>query len=260
MLEINKIYNEDCLVGMQKIDDKSIDCIICDLPYGTTACKWDTIIPLSDLWKQYMRIIKDDGAIVLFGQEPFSSRLRMSNLEMYRYDWIWEKQKPSNFQLMNFQCGRVHELISIFSKSNACYSNGKTTMKYNPQKIKMDKPRFEKNVKICGNKTKNILHNYNGVKKDVTYYEKLPTSILHFNTVQKNKKHPTQKPVDLIEYLICTYTNQDDIVLDNCIGSGTTAIACLRTKRNFIGFEINHDYCEIANNRILEEIGQNNES
>ncbi len=257
-MELNKIYNQDCLDGMQMIGDKSIDCIICDLPYGTTACKWDSIIPIERLWEQYERIITDVGAIVLFGQEPFSSFLRMSNTKLYRYDWIWEKQRPSNFQLMNYQCGRVHETISVFSKSNACYSNGKPTMTYYPQTTQREKTRVSTKNTVYGN---NILHNYNKSATECdekkSYDVKQPTSIIKFNTVERGKIHPTQKPVELVQYLVRTYTKEGDVALDNCMGSGTTAIACIREGRNFIGFETNAEYYEKSLDRINEEITKN---
>lgn len=254
MIELNRIYNEDCLIGMQSIDDKSIDCIICDLPYGTTACSWDTIIPFDKLWEQYERIIKDKGAIVLFGQEPFSSAVRMSNLPLYRYDIVWKKQRPSNFQLMGYQCGRVHENIMIFSKANACYTSNGNSMIYNPQTTARDKVR-KGGSKIYGDATANILHSYKkgeSQKTDKVYSEKQPTSIVEFNGVE-HKIHPTQKPVELIEYLIKTYSNEGDIILDNCMGSGTTAIAAIHTNRNFIGFEMNETYFNKACERILSE-------
>lgn len=244
------LYNGDCLVEMKKIADKSIDCIICDLPYGTTKCKWDIVIPFDKLWEQYNRVIKDKGVIVLFGQEPFSSLCRTSNLSMYRYDWIWQKQKPSNFQLMNYQPGRVQENIMVFSKGKSCYVKNGNTATYYPQKIKREKPR-KANVKIYGNIDDNILHNYKKGLKDnfKTYEDKMPTTILSYNTDAK-KLHPTQKPVELLEYLVKTYTLENDIVLDNCMGSGTTGVACKNLGRDFIGIEKDETYFKIAKERI----------
>lgn len=238
----------DCLELMMKIKDKSIDCIICDLPYGTTACKWDIVIPMDKLWEQYERIIKDRGAIILFGQEPFSSLVRTSNLKMYRYDWIWQKQKPSNFQLMNYQCGRIHENIMVFSKFKACYTSNNISMNYYPQKEKRQKDRTS-NVKIYGNN--NLLHEYkNGTKDNIkTYKDKLPISILKFNTEVK-KYHPMQKPLLLIEYLVKTYTKENDVILDNCMGSGTVGVACKNLHRNFIGMEKDEEYFNVAKERI----------
>ena len=166
-----------------------------------------------------------------------------------------EKQRPSNFQLMNYQCGRVHETISVFSKSNACYSNGKPTMTYYPQTTQREKTRVSTKNTVYGN---NILHNYNKSATECdekkSYDVKQPTSIIKFNTVEKGKIHPTQKPVELVQYLVRTYTKDGDVVLDNCMGSGTTAIACIREKRNFIGFETNAEYYEKSLDRINEEI------
>lgn len=231
---------------MKEIPDKSVDMVLCDLPYGTTACNWDVIISFDKLWEQYRRIITDNGVIVLFGQEPFSSVARTSNLEMYRYDWVWQKQKPSNFQLMNYQCGRVHENIMIFSKAKACYVKNGTHIAYYPQKVKREKPR-KCNAKIYGKAE--LLHPTPRNDNIKTYDYRMPISILKFNTVAK-KVHPTQKPIELLEYLIKTYTNEGDVVLDNCMGSGSTGVAAINNNRNFIGMELNEDYFKIAKNRI----------
>lgn len=244
------LYNGDCLEKMADLPDKSVDLILCDLPYGTTACKWDSIIDLDKLWLQYKRIIKDKGAIVLFGQEPFSSKVRNSNLDWYRYDWVWQKQKPSNFQLMNYQCGRVHENIMVFSKAKACYVKNGNTMNYHPQMTPRETIR-KANVKIYGDTSNNILHSYKNGEKDnyKEYSEKHPISIIQFNNENK-KIHQTQKPVTLLEYLIKTYTNEGEMVLDNCMGSGSTGVACVNTNRNFIGIELDENYFNIAKDRI----------
>ena len=246
-----ELWQGDCLELMKNIEDKSIDCIICDLPYGTTACKWDSVIDLEKLWEEYKRIITNKGVICLFGQEPFSSRVRISNIEMYRYDWVWKKQRPSNFQLMGYQPGRVHENIMVFSKGKVCYTKNGNNSVYNPQLVERDNPRTS-NVKIYGDTETNILHSYNNGKKDniKTYTHKQPITILEFNTVEKGKKHPTQKPVDLIGYLIKTYTNENDLVLDNCMGSGSTGVACKQLGRRFIGIEKEEGYFKIAKERI----------
>lgn len=250
MLEINKIYNEDCLEGMKRIDDKSIDCIICDLPYGTTQCKWDTIIPFEPLWGQYNRIIKDDGAIVLFGSEPFSSNLRISNMKMWKYDWIWIKNKSSNFINCKYQPLKNYEIISVFSKSPSTYSKNKN-MNYYPQElIKLDIPKIQKRT---AKRTGEIYHSCPNVET-VQKYSNYPILTLKYNVPTK-VIHPTQKPVDLLEYLIKTYTNADDLILDNCIGSGTTAVAAINENRNYIGFEMNKEYFDIANNRVSETLG-----
>ncbi len=253
MLEINKIHQGDCLELMKQIDNDSIDMILCDLPYGTTACKWDMILPLDRLWKHYKRIIKDKGAIVLTASQPFTSKLIMNNPEMFRYEIIWNKVKSSNFQLMNFQVGRIHENILIFSKSPAVFCNGKN-MNYNPQKVKMEKVRKVKKT-FYGNKGATLRKGHT-IKNltDVEYSEKHPTSIYTCSNANiKDKSHPTEKPVNLFKYLIRTYTNGGDLVLDNCIGSGTTAVACKQTKRNFIGIEKEQKYVDIANERLEQQ-------
>ena len=234
MLEIDKIYNEDCLIGMQKIDDNSIDCIICDLPYGTTKCSWDIIIPFDELWEQYNRIIKDNGAIILFGQEPFSSLLRISNLKDYRYDIYWQKERLTNIMQVKRRVGKDVETISIFYK-NQCT--------YNPQMIKYDGPKR-------GNKVKNgklgKLVDDNNDKKVFEYNDtgfRYPTQVWKFKRdILTSNIHPTQKPIKLYEELIKTYSNVNDLILDNCSGSGTIAIAALNTNRHFIGFEMDEHY------------------
>ena len=237
MLELNKIYNMDCLEGMKLIDDKSIDMILCDLPYGTTACKWDTIIPFEPLWEQYERIIKDNSAIVLFGSEPFSSYLRLSNIKLYKYDWIWNKKKGGNPLLSKIQPIKIFENISVF---------GKGKINYYPIMVDRDKPKSRGKNKGTISETTN-----NCFSEDKVYTQYYPKAIIEFsNANQRNKIHPTQKPVELCEYLIKTYTNEGETVLDNCMGSGTTAIACINTNRNYIGFEIDPDYYEAAQERI----------
>ena len=232
MIELNKIYNEDCLEGMKRIPDGSVDMVLCDLPYGTTACKWDTIIPFEPLWEQYERIIKDNGAIVLFGSEPFSSHLRLSNINKYKYDWIWKK-RPVNFLNAKKQPLRETENIMVF--------NSKV---YFPQGL-IYKPRINKR----SNSTET---NGEHGRANVSLYTNYPRQLLEY--VGERGLHPTQKPVALFEYLIKTYTNDCETVLDNCIGSGTTAIACINTNRNYIGFEQDKHYCDIANERIQKSM------
>jgi site-specific DNA-methyltransferase (adenine-specific) len=242
-VELNKIYNEDCLEGMKRIEDKSIDMILCDLPYGTTACKWDTVIPLEPLWEQYDRIIKDNGAIVLFGSEPFSSSLRMSNLKMFKYDWIWNKKKGGNPLLSKIQPIKIYEVVSVF---------GKGKVNYYPIMVDRDKPKARGKNKGKTSETTN-----NAFTKNEVYTQYYPKAIIEFsNANQNNKLHPTQKPVALFEYLIRTYTNEGETVLDNCMGSGTTAIACINTNRNFIGFELDPTYCALANTRIQDVVSK----
>lgn len=241
---IDVIHNEDCLIGMARIPDKSIDMILCDLPYGTTQCKWDSVIPFDLLWKQYNRIIKDNGAIVLTAAEPFASLLRTSNLKMYKYDWVWDKVKGTGFLNAKKQPMRVHEVVCVFYK-NQCL--------YNPQKT-----QGHNNKKTF--RSKNLQTDvYGAMNKDYHYEstERYPRSIQVFSTdTQNSSLHPTQKPVALFEYLIKTYTNENDTVLDNCAGSGTTAIACMNTNRRYICFEKDIKYYNIAVDRIIENINQ----
>jgi DNA modification methylase len=238
MLQINSVNNGNCLELMSDIDDKSIDMILCDLPYGVSACKWDSVIPFEPLWAHYKRIIKDNGAIVLFGSEPFSSYLRISNIKQYKYDWIWNKRKPGNIFLAKYQPMKTHEIISVFN-SKIFY----------PIKTPRDKIKQSKNYgtgeAMGGDKYKE--------DELYIYTDKNPISILDFSNASQNGKfHPTQKPVALFEYLIKTYTNEGELVLDNCAGSGTTAIACLKANRNYILIEQETKYCDIANKRIAE--------
>lgn len=239
--ELDKIYNEDCLVGMNRIPDHSIDAIICDLPYGTTQCSWDVIIPFELLWKQYKRIIKDNGAIILFGAEPFSSYLRLSNIKWYKYDWVWDKVKGVGFLNAKKQPMRNHELISVFYKKQCTY---------NPQKT-FSHERKSFRSKKCQTEV------YGTMNQDYHYdsTERYPRSIQVFKTdTQNSSLHPNQKPMKLLEYLIMTYTNEGETILDNCMGSGTTAIACLNTKRHYIGFEKERKYYDIAQERIKNHI------
>jgi site-specific DNA-methyltransferase (adenine-specific) len=244
-LELNRIYQRDCLSdgGMVLIPDKSIDMILCDLPYGTTACKWDTIIPFEQLWAQYERIIKDNGAIVLTASQPFTSALVMSNPKLFRYEWIWRKDRATLFQHANKMPMKKHENVLVFYKKlptyNPQFSEGK------PYKdLRTERKRME-GLMVGGAQTKK--------SPIVNEGKRYPTSDL-FIPCEVNRKHnhPTQKPVDLFEYLIRTYTNEGNVILDNCMGSGTTAVATLNVGggRKFIGFETEPSYIEIANKRI----------
>lgn len=238
---LNKILHGDCLELMKDIPDKSIDMILCDLPYGTTACKWDTIIPFEPLWEQYKRIIKDNGAIVLTASEPFASTLRMSNLKMYKYDWIWNKKLAGNGILAKIQPLKIHEIVCVFA-------NGK--VRYYPE-MRIGRMREKlNNIKVSEINGGDGIKIYKGDKGDKYY----PTSILEYSLAgyRKGRLHPTQKPVALFEYLIKTYTNEGDTVLDNCAGSFTTAIAAENTKRNWICMEQLEEYCEIEKKRINE--------
>jgi site-specific DNA-methyltransferase (adenine-specific) len=243
LLEINKIYNMDCIGknGMRLIPDRSIDMILCDLPYGTTACKWDTIIPFKPLWEQYERIIKDDGSIVLFGSQPFTSSLVMSNIDLFKYELIWDKKTGLGFLDCRFRPLKSHENILIFSKGG-CSNGSKIPMKYNPQGLI---PATKKN----SNSKSNILNSEPKQRKKLdTKFTNYPKSIYTYS--RETGLHPCQKSVPLLELLIKTYTNTNDLVLDNCIGSGTTAIACINTNRNYIGFELDKTYFDLANKRI----------
>lgn len=245
----NVIYNEDCLTGMSRIPDKAVDCIICDLPYGTTACNWDVVIPFDKLWEQYRRIIKPNGAIVLFGQEPFSSYLRISNIDWYKYDIYWEKERLTNIQQVKRRVGKTVECISVFYDRQCTY---------NPQMTDHDGPRRTNKVK---NGTLGELTDSN-VKRVKEYNDtgkRYPTQVWKFKRdVLTSNLHPTQKPVKLIEELIKTFTNEGDLVLDNCMGSGTTAIACLNTGRTYIGFEIDKKFYDISLGRIEEHVSTSN--
>ena len=237
-----ELYNADCLEKMKEIENKSIDCIICDLPYGTTSCSWDIIIPFDKLWEQYNRIIKDNGAIILFGQEPFSSLVRCSNLKDYKYDIYWEKERLTNINQVKKRVGKTIETISIFYKKQCTY---------NPQMIKYDGPLRSNKVK---NGTLGKLTDTNE-KKVFEYHDtgyRYPTQVWRFKRdCLKSNLHPTQKPLALVEELVKTFTNEGDLVLDNTMGSGTTGLACKNLSRNFIGIEMNEEYFKIAKERIF---------
>ena len=244
MKELNRIYNEDCLVGMRDIPDKSIDCIICDPPYGSTSCAWDVIIPFDKLWEQYKRIIKPNGAILIFGQEPFSSFLRLSNLDWYKYDIYWQKERLTNIQQVKRRVGKDVETISVFYDKQCTY---------NPQMIKYDGPK--RTNKIKDGKLGTLTDSAN--KKPFEYNDtgwRYPTQVWKYQRdILTSNIHPTQKPLLLIEDLVKTYTNEGDVVLDNCAGSGTTMIACINTNRNYIGFETDEGYYKICLERIEKE-------
>ena len=234
----------DCLELMKDIPNGSIDMILCDLPYGTTACKWDTIIPFDKLWEQYERIIKPNGAIVLFGSEPFSSLLRCSNLKLFKYDIIWDKVSKTNSMNAKYQVLKQHEIISIFYKKAGKYYPIKTTgvkwTRGGNKKIDKTSQYYQQAGDVILGKSTHDIDD-----------SKLPTSILTISNADKTKRwHPTQKPVTLFEYLIKTYTNEYELVLDNCAGSGTTAIACLNTNRQFIVMEQEPNYFEKIKKRV----------
>lgn len=241
-MELNKIYNEDCLEGMKRIPNGSIDCIICDLPYGVTSNKLDIVIPFDLLWEQYNRIIKDNGCIALFGQGLFYVDLVNSNRKMFKYDLVWDKILTCGFLNAKRQPLRQHEQIAIFYKKQTTY---------NPQ-MEKGVPSHNKGIIFKEKEIRNTNYGkYNAIESDYISDLKYPKSIISFQKPHPSKAlHRTEKSIACIEYLIKTYTNENEIVLDNCIGSGTTAIACINTNRNFIGFELDTNYYNIANNRI----------
>ena len=234
------LWQGDCLKLMKDIPDKSIDMILCDLPYGTTKFKWDTVIPFDRLWEQYNRIIKDKGAILLFGSEPFSSKMRISNLRMYKYDWIWKKTKAQGFLNSKKMPLKDYENICVFYKR---------LPEYNPQGIIYG--NFQNDRKSKYNKGEDIY----GKEKEfgISHMSNFPKQIIEFsNPSGKGQLHPTQKPIALLEYLIKTYSQDEEIILDNCMGSGSTGVAALNLHRKFIGMELDEKYFQIAENRIQD--------
>ncbi len=243
-----ELMQGDCLEKMKDIPDKSIDMILCDLPYGTTACKWDVVIPFEPLWEQYERIIKDNGAIVLTASQPFTTALINSNIKLFKYCWYWEKDKGTGFAFSGKQPLRKIEEICVFYKRQP---------KYDSQGEKLDKP-YKHTLPIKKSDSGGIISdnlNPDGSRKYVWYTHKKKHNLLYFSRDNANNGvHPTQKPVALLEYLIKTYTNENETVLDNCMGSGSTGVACINTGRNFIGIEKDDKYFEIARNRINEAL------
>ena len=236
-----ELMQGDCLEKMKDIDDGSVDMVLADPPYGTTACKWDSVIPFEPMWEQLKRVTKKSGAIVMTASQPFTTTLIASNMKMFKYELIWDKVLPTGFAIAKYQPMKQHENILIFG-------NGKTT--YNPQKVKRDKPRIYNRTHEFYEGSEN-LQKHDGKDRVLEYYE--PRSIQVFsNANNKTKQHPTQKPVALMEYLIKTYTNEGETVLDFTMGSGTTGVACVNLNRNFIGIELDAGYFQIAKKRIKE--------
>ncbi len=244
----NQVLHGDCLELMKDIPEKSIDMILCDLPYGTTACKWDTIIPFEPLWEQYKRIIKDNGAIVLTASQPFTSALVMSNPKMFKYEWIWEKSRPSGIAQAKYQPMKKHENIVIFSNGKTLFNHQKEIRQYKGE---------NSNRKVWATCNTGNNHGLNKTQKKIITEKRNPTTVLPFSSLSPFPKgsilHPTQKPVALFEYLIKTYTNEGDLVLDNAAGSGTTAIAARNTGRNYILIEKEQEYIDIINKRLTKE-------
>ena len=240
-----KLMQGDCLELMREIPDHSVDMILCDLPYGTTACKWDTVIPFEPLWEQYKRIIKDNGAIVLFGAQPFTTSLVMSNIRGFKHHWVWLKNRGTGFQVAKYRPMMATEDIIAFTARGE-------RINYNPQMVKLEKPYWSKNASTS-NGTNPLSHfNIGGKLVDKKY----PMNVIECAKVNK-PQHPTQKPVALLEYLIRTYTNDGEVVLDNCMGSGSTGVACMNTGRDFIGIELDPNYFAIAKERIEKARAEN---
>lgn len=264
------VFNGECLQVMDSLISRGVKCnaIITDIPYGTTACKWDVIIPFDEMWKRLKLLSNDNTAIVLFGTEPFSSYLRLSNIENFKYDWIWEKQKASNFMSAKFQPLKYHEIISVFSYGTHQYNPKRykvlefdDILNLNKKELKLlfETKDYDRYGKIDRRKTVNnpktnkelIGSNIQRVRNEDDGYRN-PKSVLKINKEINTNKHPTQKPVGLMEYLIETYTAENELVLDFTMGSGTTCIACQNTNRKFIGIELEKKYFDIAVNRLDE--------
>lgn len=241
------LYKGDCLEKMKLIPDGSVDLVLTDPPYGTTACKWDNVIDFELMWEQVWRVLKPNGACVLFGSEPFSSVLRVSQIKYFKYDWVWKKNAGSNFAQVRYQPMKEHELVSIFYKKPPTYipqmqeraEAGKRMVKAGIQS------KASKGGDVYGQANSK---GYNTSKADPNL--RFPSSVQLFN--RQRGKHPTQKPVALLEYLTKTYTNENEVVLDFTMGSGSTGVACLNTDRKFIGIEMDDKYYDIAKNRIRE--------
>lgn len=254
-----KLYNGDCLTVMDKLIEQGVkvDAVICDPPYGTTACKWDIVIPFDEMWNRLNKLIKPTGAIALFATEPFATKLRMSNLDNYRYDWYCIKTKPSLYQHAKNRPMRAVENACVFSKSKWGHKSQlkDKRMEYNPQGISsIGVKTVTKNFNAGGV----VGERPNQIGKQYETFTGFPTDVLEFKSITgKSCLHPTQKPVDLLEYLIRTYTNENDLVLDFTMGSGSTGVACINTNRRFIGIEIDEKYFNIAKDRIETAILSN---
>jgi site-specific DNA-methyltransferase (adenine-specific) len=259
-----KLYYGDCIQKMALLPDDSVDLVLCDLPYGTTKCKWDTIIDMGELWKHYKRIVKKPhGVILLFGQQPFTSMLVSSNYDWYKYNLIWKKNKTTQFLLANYRPMKCTEDICVFSKGGAAAaSREKGNMTYNPQgliPVDIKKRNSEKRIGKMLNQAHHLGPN-NKLISNTEYSQKFtnyPNELIEFD-IEHDTIHETQKPVKLIEYLINTYSNDGDTVLDNTMGSGTTGIGCIRTNRKFIGIEILDKYYKLSKDRILKELSSKN--
>lgn len=237
---LNKVLQGDCIEVMKELPDNSIDMILCDLPYGTTQCKWDTIIPFESLWKEYRRVAKDNAAIVLTAAQPFTSVLVSSNLKEFKYTWVWEKSKATGYLNAKKMPMRAHEDVCVFYKKPPIY---------NPQMWKStpyNKGSAHRPTEVYGKQKEVLVKNDTGLR--------YPRTVQYFKTAESEGKvyHPTQKPVSLFEYLIKTYSVEGDVILDSCLGAGTTALAAMSCNRNFVGIELDQDYVDISNQRIEE--------
>lgn len=238
------LFLGNCLDRMKEIPDNSIDMVLCDLPYGTTQNRWDSVIPFESLWKEYHRVVKANGAVVLFGSEPFSSALRLSNLSNYKYDWIWDKKIPTGFLNAKKQPMRYTELVSVFYDKQCTY---------NPQ-FSEGKPMNSVYKGAGSSENYGVYATTTTPPENLNTTKRYPSNIISINALPNNSKervgHPTQKPVALLEYLVKTYTHEGQTVLDNTMGSGSTGVACVNTKRRFVGIEMDEKYFSLAKNRI----------
>ena len=237
---LNKVLQGDCIEVMKELPDNSIDMILCDLPYGTTQCKWDTIIPFESLWKEYRRVAKDNAAIVLTAAQPFTSVLVSSNLKEFKYTWVWEKSKATGYLNAKKMPMRAHEDVCVFYKKPPIY---------NPQMWKStpyNKGSAHRPTEVYGKQKEVLVKNDTGLR--------YPRTVQYFKTAESEGKvyHPTQKPISLFEYLIKTYSAEGDVILDSCLGAGTTALAAMSCNRNFVGIELDQEYVDISNQRIEE--------
>lgn len=236
-----KLFNGDCLYVMSALEPQSVDMVLCDLPYGTTACKWDSVIPFAPLWEQYNRLVKPGGAIVLTASQPFTTALIASNYNMFKYAWVWEKSRGTGFQDVKHRPLKFHEDVLVFS-NGGCSNGSKLPVPYFPQGL-------EECEKLRSGKKSGGLYRSDIYASGVQTQTNWPRSVLRFN-VEGKPIHPTQKPVGLFEYLIRTYTKPGETVLDNCMGSGTTGVACLNSNREFVGIEKDGDYFNLARERL----------
>lgn len=253
------LLHGDCLERLKEVPKEKVDLILCDLPYGTTKCKWDSVIPLEPLWKEYRRVLKPTGSVVLFADQPFTSVLVASNLEWFKYEWLWHKNKTTGYLLANYRPMKKTEDIVVFSPLGAAGASKDTgNMIYNPQGLVPKNVKRKNSAKRIGKMLNQVHHlgENNKLISEQEYEQKwtnYPNEILEY-AIENDTPHPTQKPVPLLEYLIKTYSNTEQIVLDNCMGSGSTGIAAIKVGRNFIGIEQESEYFELSKTRILTAI------